>query len=581
MTYSSNSSSAETINTGVGKNIEFEQTPVVLIADDDPSIRLVLRHTMERSGYHVIEVGNGEEAVQAAIRQIPDLVIMDAVMPVMDGFRATEEIKKLTKCEATPILMATSLDDDQSIARAFEVGASDYITKPFNWSVLKHRTIRMLFAADAERKIRHIAYHDALTGLPNRMLFMDRIDQAISRAQRENGHFALLFIDIDHFKIINDSMGHEAGDQLLNTVSQRLSEILRKTDTVARLGGDEFTIIIEELEEVESVASVAKNILASLDEPVEINKKEVHISGSIGIALYPQDGETFGTLLKNSDTAMNRAKEMGRQSFQFYAEEMSKKAMQRLDMENQFRNALKNEEFIVNYQPKINLASGQCQGLEALVRWQHPDKGLLTPSEFMPLAEETGLILQLDEWVIYNACRQFNKWLAAGYRIDKLSVNVSASHFKEEGLLDFCKKIITDTKILPEHLEIELTEFALVENYSPAKDMLNEIHEMGIQIALDDFGTGYASMSYLKEFPFDTVKIDRSFVQDLPDGQESASIVKAMIQLAIALKLNVVAEGVETEQQKYFLANNGCTYAQGYLWSKPVRAEEFERVFFS
>jgi len=581
MTYSSNSSSVETINTGVGENIEFEQTPVVLIADDDPSIRLVLRHTMERSGYHVIEVGNGQEAVQVAIRQIPDLIIMDAVMPVMDGFRATEEIKKLTKCEATPILMATSLDDDESIARAFEVGASDYITKPFNWSVLKHRTIRMLFAADAERKIRHIAYHDALTGLPNRMLFMDRIDQAISRAQRENSHFALLFIDIDHFKAINDSMGHAAGDQLLNTVSQRLSEILRKTDTVARLGGDEFTIIIEELEEVESVVSVAKNILISLDEPVKINKKEVHISGSIGIALYPQDGETFGTLLKNSDTAMHRAKEMGRQSFQFYAKEMSKKAMQRLDLENQIRNALKNEEFMVYYQPKINLASGQCQGLEALVRWQHPDKGLLTPSEFIPLTEETGLILQLDEWIIHNACRQFNKWIVAGYRIDHLSVNVSASHFKEEGLLDFCKKIIKDTKILPEHLEIELTELALVENYSLAKDMLKEIHEMGIQIALDDFGIGYASMSYLKEFPFETVKIDRSFVQDLPDDQESVAIVKAMTQLAIALKLNVVAEGVETEQQKYFLADHGCTYAQGYLWSKPLCAEEFERIFFS
>lgn len=432
MTDSSDSSGD---STGSGNDSKLEQTPVILIADDDPSIRLVLKHTMEQSGYHVIEASNGLEAVQAAIRQPPDLILMDAVMPEMDGFRATQEIKKISDCLETPILMATSLDDDQSIARAFDVGACDYITKPFNWSVLKHRTIRMLFAADAERKIRHLAYHDSLTGLPNRMLFMDRIDQAISRAQRESGKFALLYIDIDHFKVINDSMGHAAGDQLLNIVSQRLTDVLRKTDTIARLGGDEFTIIIEDLEEAELVVQVAKNILATLDKPVEIFEKEVHIGGSIGIALYPQDGESFGTLLKNSDTAMYKAKELGRQTFQFYEHEMSLKAMRRLDLENQIRVALKNEEFLVFYQPKFNLITGQCQGVEALVRWLHPEKGLITPDNFIPLAEETGLIIQLDEWVMRTACRQFKEWKSAGYSINNLSVNISARHFKEGGLL--------------------------------------------------------------------------------------------------------------------------------------------------
>lgn len=566
---------------GSGNALKLEKTPVILIADDDPSIRLVLKHTMEQSGYHVIEASNGLEAVQAAIRQPPDLILMDAVMPEMDGFRATQEIKKISDCQETPILMATSLDDDQSIARAFDVGACDYITKPFNWSVLKHRTIRILFAADAERKIRHLAYHDSLTGLPNRMLFMDRIDQAISRAQRESGKFALLYIDIDHFKVINDSMGHAAGDQLLNIVSQRLTDVLRKTDTIARLGGDEFTIIIEDLEEAELVVQVAKNILATLDKPVEIFEKEVHIGGSIGIALYPQDGENFGTLLKNSDTAMYKAKELGRQTFQFYEHEMSLKAMRRLDLENQIRVALKNEEFLVFYQPKVNLITGQCQGVEALVRWLHPEKGLITPDNFIPLAEETGLIIQLDEWVMRSACRQFKEWKAAGYSINNLSVNISARHFKEGGLLKHCKKVIEETQILPKHIEIELTESALVDNYNSAKEMLDEIHEMGIHIALDDFGTGYASMSYLKEFPFDTVKLDRSFVQGVPEDGEDAAIVKAMIQLAEALNLNMVAEGVETEAQKYFLTDHGCAYGQGYLWSKPVEASEFERVFFS
>jgi len=576
-----NSSDSSGDSTGSGNDSKLGQVPVILIADDDPSIRLVLKHTMEQSGYHVIEASNGLEAVQAAIRLTPDLILMDAVMPEMDGFRATQEIKKITDCQETPILMATSLDDDQSIARAFDVGACDYITKPFNWSVLKHRTIRMLFAADAERKIRHLAYHDSLTGLPNRMLFMDRIDQAISRAQRERGKFALLYIDIDHFKVINDSMGHAAGDQLLNIVSQRLTDVLRKTDTIARLGGDEFTIIIEDLEAAELVVQVAKNILATLDKPVEIFEKEVHIGGSIGIALYPQDGESFGTLLKNSDTAMYKAKELGRQTFQFYEHEMSLKAMRRLDLENQIRVALKNKEFLVFYQPKVNLITGQCQGVEALVRWLHPEKGLITPDNFIPLAEETGLIIQLDEWVMRTACRQFKKWKAAGYSINNLSVNISARHFKEGSLLKHCKKVIEETQVLPKNIEIELTESALVDNYNSAKEILHEIHEMGIHIALDDFGTGYASMSYLKEFPFDTVKLDRSFVQGVPDDGEDAAIVKAMIQLAEALNLNMVAEGIETESQKHYLTDHGCAYGQGYLWSKPVEASEFERMFFS
>lgn len=568
-------------NTASRNDSKLAQRPVILIADDDPSIRLVLRYTMIQCGYHVIEVANGLEAVQAVIKQIPDLILMDAVMPEMDGFRATEEIKKINGCQEVPILMATSLDDDKSIEKAFEVGACDFITKPFNWSVLKHRTTRMLLSANAEQKIRHLAYHDALTGLPNRTLFMDRIDQAISRAQRERGKFAILYIDIDHFKVINDSMGHAAGDHLLNIVSQRLTGILRKTDTIARLGGDEFTIIIEDLEAAETVALVAKNILTTLDKPIKILEKEVHITGSIGIALYPQDGDTFGTLLKNSDTAMYKAKELGRQTFQFYEHEMSLKAMRRLDLENQIRLALKNEQFLVYYQPKVNLVTGQVQGMEALVRWQHPEKGLIAPNDFIPIAEETGLIIQIDEWVMHTACQQFKVWKAAGYSIDNLSVNISVRHFKEGGLLKHCKKVIETTGVSPEYIEIELTESALVDNNKNAKEILDEIHEMGIHIALDDFGTGYASMSYLKEFPFDTVKLDRSFVQGVPDDREDTAIVKAMIQLAQALNLNVVAEGVETELQKQFLTDHGCPYGQGFLWSKPVDAEEFERGFFS
>jgi len=579
MTSSEERFSAETSNAELGNNPKVEKTPLILIADDDPSMRLVLRYTMEQCNYDVVEAANGLEAIDAVTKQTPDLILMDAVMPEMNGFVATEEIKKIIECENTPILMATSLDDDHSISRAFEVGACDYITKPFNWSVLKHRTARMLNAAHAQRKIRHLAYHDVLTGLPNRMLFMDRIGQAICRSKRENSPFALLFIDIDHFKVINDSMGHEAGDELLKIVSKRLTDVLRKTDTVARLGGDEFTIIIEGVESLSAVEVVSKNILNVLDLSIEINKKNVHIGGSIGIAMYPDDGKDFGTLLKNADTAMYRSKEMGRQTFQFYTHEMSLKAMQRLDLENQIRDGLKNEEFVVYYQPKVNLISGQCLGMEALVRWNHPEKGIVSPFEFIPLAEETGLIIQLDEWVMRSACQQFKKWRDTGYLVNNLSVNVSARHFKEGGLLAHCKKIIEQSELAFKYLEIELTESALVDNYTSAKEILNEIHQMGIRIALDDFGTGYASMSYLKDFPFDTIKLDRSFVQGVPDDIESAAIVKAMIQLAEALKLNIVAEGIETEPQKTFLTDHGCTYGQGFLWSKPVPADEFEKNF--
>lgn len=568
-------------STGQGGHSGFDRTPVILVADDDPSIRLLLRHVMEQCGYHVIEAVNGLQAVELTVKQLPDLILMDAVMPELDGFRATEEIRKVPECQSITVLMATSLDDDQSVSRAFDVGACDYVTKPFNWSVLKHRVTRMLLAADAERKIRHIAYHDSLTGLPNRMLFIDRIDQAISRAQRENGQFALLFIDIDHFKVINDSMGHAAGDQLLNVVSQRLQGILRKSDTIARLGGDEFTVIVEGLQEAEWVVAVANNIIRILEAPVEINQQQVHVSGSIGIALYPQDGESFGVLLKNADTAMYKAKDKGRHTFQFYASEMSQKVMRRLELENEIRTALKQEEFVVYYQPKVNLKDNQYTGVEALVRWQHPQRGIIAPIEFVPLAEETGLIIQLDKWVIRTACEQFKKWCDSASTLQSLSVNISARHFKEGGLPEFCEEVLQSSQLAPGCLEIELTESALVDNYEGAKNILNKIHNMGICIALDDFGTGYASMSYLKEFPFDTVKLDRSFVKDVPDDEESTAIVNAMIQLSSALKLNTVGEGVETEQQRAYLADNNCVYAQGYLWSKPVDAQALEKIIFS
>ncbi|MDH5485506.1 MAG: EAL domain-containing protein, partial [Gammaproteobacteria bacterium] len=390
--------------------------------------------------------------------------------------------------------------------------------------------------------------------------------------------FALLYIDIDHFKVINDSMGHDAGDQLLTSMTQRLQKNLRQTDTIARLGGDEFTLILDNLSDAESAISITQNLLELLALPMAINGRDVHTSGSIGIAMYPDDGDSFGSLLKNADTAMYRAKEMGRNTFQFYTAEMSALAMRRLELEQCLRQAIDREELVLFYQPKFNLTTGQCSGMEALVRWQHPEKGLIPPDEFIPLAEETGLIVALGDWVIRQACKQMSEWKRNGYSIHNISINVSARQFHEQDLCGLFEKMLEEYQLVASEIEIELTESILVEDRQKNCEVLDRLHAMGLKIALDDFGTGYASMSNLKDFPIDTVKIDRSFVSGLPEDRESIAIVKAISSLSNALELSLIAEGVETEHQIAFLKSNACFQGQGYFWSKAVSAEEFEKT---
>ena len=556
-----------------------QRTPVILVVDDDPALRLVLRHTMEQEGYHVVEACNGLEAIQTTIRQQPDLILMDAVMPEMDGFRATSELKSIQEHEHIPVLIITSLDDDHSISQAFSAGACEYITKPINWSVMRHRVRRLLYTAETERKIKHLAYHDTLTGLPNRLLFMDRMDQAISRAMRTDGKFTLLFIDIDNFKVINDSMGHEAGDKLLTAVTSRLQQTLRRSDSIARLGGDEFTVILENISDPEDTIFVANNLLEVLAEPIAINNRKVCIGASIGVAIYPHDGKSFGMLLKNADIAMYRAKERGRNTFEFYTAEMSALAMKRMELENGLRAAIENEEFVIYYQPKFNLKERRLVGMEALVRWEHPTSGLIPPDDFIPLAEETGLINPLGEWIIETACKQLHEWQKKGYQVPDLAINISARQFQEQNLPDIFQQVIDQYHLTPENIEIELTENILVQDHQTAKVMLNQLHDMGMKIAIDDFGTGYASMAYLKDFPINTVKIDRSFVSGIPSDTENMAIVKAITGLTQALGLSLIAEGVETDQQLEFLTAIDCEQGQGYYWSKPLAAEIFEVEF--
>lgn len=555
---------------------DIETSPLVLIADDDPAIRLVLKHSVEQIGYRVIEASDGQQAVAMTRDQRPDLILMDAIMPEQDGFSATAEITGSPELSDIPIMIITALDDDHSVDRAFEVGALDYITKPVKWSVLKQRVRRMIHAAVAEKKIRHLAYHDTLTGLPNRMLFMDRIEQAIARMDRTREAFALLFIDIDHFKIINDTLGHDAGDKLLRSVTQRLRDIIRQTDTVARFGGDEFTVLLENIQKPEDTVLVTDKLLRVLHEPIIISGRDVRISASVGIAVYPQDGGDFGTLLKHADTAMYEAKQLGRNNFQFYTKSMSESAQKRLDLEASLREAISSEAFRVYYQPKYELDTGQCWGMEALIRWSHPEKGLIPPVDFIPVAEETGMIIPISEWMIRECFRQMVSWRQSGLQVANLSINISPRQFKEQDLVGLFAELLHESEIRGEDIEIEITETILLENQVKAASTLGQLKAMGIKIALDDFGTGYASLAYLKKYPIDIVKIDRSFVAGTPDDEEDCAIVRAIASLASALEKDLVAEGVENEEQIEFLKQVNCNKAQGFYWNPPLSAHAFQ-----
>lgn len=430
----------------------------------------------------------------------------------------------------------------------------------------------------AEEMIKQMAYYDSLTGLPNRVLFNDRLALALAQAHRNQQMLAIMFLDLDHFKTINDTLGHPIGDRLLQGVAQRLTSCIRESDTVARLGGDEFMLLLPGIVQADDVVKVAQRILENLKSPFYFDGHELHISTSIGIVLYPNDGGDAKTLLKNADSAMYHAKEQGRNSYQFYTSTMNEKAFERLTLENNLRRALEREEFIVYYQPQVSLKTGQIVGMEALVRWQHPEWGLVAPIKFIPLSEETGLIIPLGEWVLHKACLQNKAWQDAGFLSLRVAVNLSTRFFKRKDLIEMVARILEETKLDPNYLELEVTEGAIMENVEITIKTLRELKEMGVSLSIDDFGTGYSSLSYLKRFPIDTLKIDRSFVQDIVKDPDGTAITTAIIAMGHSLKLKVIAEGVETEEQLAFLYSNQCDEIQGYLFSKPVPAKAFTQL---
>jgi len=431
----------------------------------------------------------------------------------------------------------------------------------------------------AAKEIERLAFFDSLTGLPNRILLKDRLTQMLTRARRHTEKVALLFIDLDRFKEVNDTLGHSYGDQLLQVVAERLESSLRNSDTVARLGGDEFVVLLEAVADRERVAEVAEKLLLSLSYPVQLGVREIYTAGSIGISLFPVDGEDVDTLFKNADTAMYHAKEGGRNTFRFYSADMHASALELLTLSSYLRHSLERNELFLLYQPQINFSSGAMVGVEALLRWRHPELGLIPPDRFIPMAEETGLIEEIGSWVIEQACFQAAAWIASGLPPIRVAVNLSAKQFRDPGLTATVRSILNQSGLPAHLLELELTEGMLIENLNSTRTTLHALKAMGISLAIDDFGTGYSSLSYLKHFPLNRLKIDKSFVQEIADPSgDSAAIVKAIIVLAHTLKLTVIAEGVERRDQLVFLKKQRCNELQGYYISHPLHAERIAEL---
>ncbi|MBS4097842.1 MAG: EAL domain-containing protein [Sulfuricella sp.] len=426
-----------------------------------------------------------------------------------------------------------------------------------------------------EEKIRHLAHHDALTGLPNRMHLQISLEQSLATARRDHAEVALMFIDLDRFKIINDTLGHNIGDGLLVEVARRLRDSVRDSDLVARLGGDEFVVALNDCDTANAAAHIAEKILANLAQPYQIEGNPLHTTPSIGISIYPHDGGDLDTLMKNADTAMYHAKAVGRNNFQFFSEGMNKSTNDRLMLENSLHQALQRDEFTVHYQPQADMRSGRLVGAEALIRWQHPERGMVSPLQFIPLAEENGMILAIGTWVLREVCRQIKAWREQGLNGLRFAVNLSPRQFRHEKLVDDILAILAEFEVPAAALELEITESSVMDNPDAAVLQLKKLNQHGLSIAIDDFGTGYSSLNYLKRFPVSKLKIDRSFVMDIPGDANDTAIAIAVIQLAKSLGLNVVAEGVETAEQQQFLEEQGCDFLQGYRYSKPLDAAAF------
>ncbi len=569
---------------------EFKNRPAILIIDDDEQIRNLLKELLHTEN-DCTTVGSAEDALEILKSINFNLVISDISMGGISGLDLVPRV--LAQTPDTVVVMISGQQTIDFAIDAMRAGAFDYITKPLDLRHVQTAVSRALshhyllaqkrryedhledLIKERTAEVKHLAYHDGLTDLPNRVLFADRCTQALAIAQRNQNLVAVMLVSIDRFKKVTESLGHAAGDAVLTEAAARLQGCVTNGDTAARFEGEEFALLLTHVAETGDLAEVARTISEVFKAPFHLAGQEVYVTTSLGISLFPSNGEDSSTILRNAVAALYRAKKQGGNNYQFYASDMNAQAVKRLALETSMRRAIENDEFITYYQPLVNLASGSVVGSEALVRWQHPEMGLLLPGQFIGLAEDTGLILDIGDLVMRAACAQTRAWQDSGLGRLRIAVNVSARHFQQKDFRDRLMEILGETRLDPTCLELELTETSIMENTESAVKVLTQLRKLGVRVAIDDFGTGYSSLSYLKRLPIDTVKLDRSFVCGATTDPDDAALVMAIITLAHNLRLRVVAEGIETAEQLAFLRLLRCDEGQGFLFSKPVPPEVF------
>lgn len=559
----------------------------ILVIEDEELVRENILELLDAEGLAGIGATNGYKGIDLAKVEKPDLIICDVMMPGLDGYSVLKTLRQETTFATTPFIFLTAKAAKADFRQGMELGADDYLTKPFTRAELlgaiatrfkKQQQYRSELE-QAKDQLDYLMYHDSLTNLPNQLSLREQFKQIKSTHSQQL--MTIMCVGLDRFNQINDDLGHSVGDRLLQAVAQRLVNGVTSEDYVARLGSGQFAIILPTTPHKKDAVFVAQTLLEQFSQTFAIDDQEIFVTASIGMALYPRDGRDIEQLLNQANKAMFQAKQQGGNCHQFYSIALSKGTSDRVALKTSLRYALERDELQVYYQPQLNLETGKIIGAEALLRWEHPERGLVSPIKFIPLAEETGLILPIGEWVLKTACQQTRHWQKMGYPHLKIAVNLSGRQFQQLDLRHRLVKIFTETGLRPEYLELELTESMLVENTDVAIRRLQALKALGVEIAIDDFGTGYSSLSYLQQFPFDTLKIDRCFIRNIHDNPSHAAITQAIIEMANTLDLKLVAEGVETDAELSFVVQHHCHKMQGYLFSKPLPAKEFESLLFS